>query len=304
MVGRGDLFGVAAATVSSLLGGTAVAATRLAVAGIDPVALALLRFGIGVSVLLPIVALGRRGWPRGRDLVSAGVLGLLFFAAFPCLFNAALVHTTASRGALALSTLPLLTMMVAAVLGAERPTPRKLAGVLAAIGGVGAVLFAGLDDAPAGAWAGDMLMVGAAGCGAVYNVLSRPIIARSDPLTYTAAAMAAGTAALLAAFLATGAGLPAFTGAGLWSIAYLGTFGSALTFFLWAVALRHTTPTRVAVTVTANPVAASLAAVLLLAEPVTPGLLAGLLAVAAGILLAASGRQPGISRPARHPGSP
>ena len=37
---------------------------------------------------------------------------------------------------------------------------------------------------------------------------------------------------------------------------YLGAFGSALTFYLWAFALARTTPTRVAISVTVNPVAA------------------------------------------------
>ena len=62
---------------------------------------------------------------------------MVFFAVFFVLYNIALGYTTAARGALALSTLPLWTMVVAALLGAEPLTRRKTLGVLIAVGGVG-----------------------------------------------------------------------------------------------------------------------------------------------------------------------
>jgi drug/metabolite transporter (DMT)-like permease len=55
---------------------------------------------------------------------------------------------------------------------------------------------------------------------------------------------------------------------------------------LWVVALRHASPTRVANTMTVNPIAAALLAVALVGEPVTANLLVGLAAVCAGIWIA------------------
>ena len=69
---------------------------------------------------------------------------------------------------------------------------------------------------------------------------------------------------------------------------YLGAFGGAAAFFLWVLALRMTTPTRVANTMTVNPVAASLLAAVLVSEPVGLHLVAGLIAVAAGIWIAST----------------
>ena len=69
---------------------------------------------------------------------------------------------------------------------------------------------------------------------------------------------------------------------------YLGAFGGAAAFFLWVLALRLTTPTRVANTMTVNPVAASLLAAIIVSEPVGLNLVAGLFAVAAGIWIAAT----------------
>ena len=67
---------------------------------------------------------------------------------------------------------------------------------------------------------------------------------------------------------------------------YLGVGGGALAFILWVMALQRTTPTRVATTMTVNPIAAGLLATQLVGEPFTLNLVIGLVAVFAGIWLA------------------
>ena len=67
---------------------------------------------------------------------------------------------------------------------------------------------------------------------------------------------------------------------------YLGVAGGALAFILWVLALQRASPTRVATTMTVNPIAAGLLAALLVDEPITPNLVAGLVAVFTGIWLA------------------
>jgi drug/metabolite transporter (DMT)-like permease len=67
---------------------------------------------------------------------------------------------------------------------------------------------------------------------------------------------------------------------------YLGVGGGALAFILWVLALERATPTRVANTMTVNPIAAGLLATQLVGEPITPNLIVGLVAVFAGIWIA------------------
>ncbi|WP_316394959.1 DMT family transporter [Bradyrhizobium sp. 33ap4] len=284
----GEIWGVLAAVASSALGGTSIGATRFLVGAIDPLAIGAFRFGIGVLLLLPLALLQRRNWPTRHDWLGVAGLGLLFFAAFPVLFNASLIFTTAARGALALSTLPLLTMLVGAVLGAEALTARKTAGVLITILGVSMALLSGLATAPPGAWRGDLLMIAAALCMALYSIWSKPYIRRAGPIPFTTLAMAAGAVVLIVASLLRGSFAPvADFGAPQWSGAiYLGAFGAALTFYLWAFALERTTPTRVAISVTVNPIAASLVGAALLGEPLSWNLLAGIVTVFAGIWIA------------------
>jgi drug/metabolite transporter (DMT)-like permease len=288
----GELAGVVAAVLSSGLGGTSVAATRYLAGVLDPLAIGAFRFGIGFVLLLPVALLRSGRWPVRGDWPDVAALGLLFFGLFPILFNASLAYTTAARGALALSTLPLLTMLAAALLRVEALTFRKSAGVLLAMAGVAIALFAGLSGAPAGAWRGDLLMVAAALCMALYNVWSKPVIARSGPLSFTAMGMSIGAASLvILSWLRGSFDAVAGFGALQWSaVAYLGLFGSALTFFLWSFALARTTPTRVAISVTVNPIAAAIVAANLLGEPLRWSLVAGLAAVFLGIWIATTAR--------------
>ena len=133
-------------------------------------------------------------------------------------------------------------------------------------------------------------MVGATLCMAFYNVWSRPFIARSSALGFITASMGAGAACLVVVAALSGgfAVTRSFDTAQWIAVFYLGVFGGALAFFLWVLALRMTTPTRVANTMTVNPIAASLLAAVIVAEPIGWNLIVGLIAVAAGIWLAST----------------
>ena len=281
----GERFGVGVAVASSALGGTAAAVTRYLVGSADPVTLATLRFGIGFLCVLPVALLLRVRWPPRRDWPFVAALGVAFFAAFFALYNVAMGYTTAARASLALSTLPLQTMVVGALLGIERLSARKAAGVAIAMAGVAGALASGLAYAPASAWRGELIMAGAVLCMAFYNVWARPFIQRSSALGFLASGMGAGAVVLVLLAAASGR-LTALETFGIrqWLAGlYLGAGGGALAFVLWVVALRHASPTRVATTMTVNPVAAALLAAVLVGEPVTPNLLVGLVAVFAGI---------------------
>jgi drug/metabolite transporter (DMT)-like permease len=66
----------------------------------------------------------------------------------------------------------------------------------------------------------------------------------------------------------------------------LGVAGGALAFILWVLALERTTPTRMASTMTVNPIAVALLANQIVGEPITLNLVIGLVAVFAGIWIA------------------
>ena len=173
----GELIEVLIAIVSSCLGGTAAAVTRYLVGNADALTLAILRWGIGFLFVLPIALVLRVKWPPRSDWFGVAALGLCFFGLFFILYNIALGYTTAARASLALSTLPLQTMLVGGILGIERLTMRKSVGVGIAVLGVFAALASGLSAAPTGAWRGELIM---AGRGALHGVL-QCLVARLHP---------------------------------------------------------------------------------------------------------------------------
>ena len=200
----GEWVGVLIAIVSSSLGGTAAAVTRYLVGNVDPLTLSILRWGIGFCCVLPVALILRVRWPRREDWPGVALLGFCFYGVFFILYNIAMGYTTAARASLALSTLPLLTMIVGAILGVEPLTVRKVVGVAIAMLGAGAALATGLSAAPDGAWRGELIMTGAVLCMAFYNVLSRPFIVRSSALGFLAVGMGSGAIALVIAGLLTG----------------------------------------------------------------------------------------------------
>jgi drug/metabolite transporter (DMT)-like permease len=123
---------------------------------------------------------------------------------------------------------------------------------------------------------------------ALYNVWTRPFIQRSSALGFVTASMGVGAAALIvvSSFQGGGAMVASFA-ADQWIAAiYLAAGGGALAFFLWVYALQYASPSRVANTMTVNPLVSGLLAALILHEPVTVQLAAGLIAVCIGIWIA------------------
>ncbi len=284
--------GILAAIVSSALGGTAVAMTRYLNGTVDAVTLAAFRFGIAFVLVLPLAVASHSTWPQGRDWFGVAALGVLFFGIFFVIYNAALRYTTAAHGSLALSTLPLVTMLVAALFGRETLTTRKTTGVLITITGVAMALGTGLAAAPVGAWRGDLLMSGGTLCVALYTVWSRPFMARSSRLGFLAAGMGFGsTASSLVAWHSGGFAATHSLSLVQWlAVLLIGVFGGAVAFYLWVYALERTTPTRVANTMTVNPITASLIAALVIGETIGVSLIVGMVAVFVGIWIASTER--------------
>jgi drug/metabolite transporter (DMT)-like permease len=276
---------VLAAALSAMIGGSAVVATRLAVPESNALAVTFLRF-LGASTVMLAFTLPRVNiridW---RDMPAIVVLGLALFAWF---FSAALQYVPAARGALVLSTQPLLTLALAVLLKRERFTWAKAGGGVIALLGVAFALSDRVAVPGADILRGDLLMLGAAVTGSIYNVTSGFYLRKYPALVMCSVMVPVGAIALLAALVIGGdfSGFTAFSWRGWCAIAYLMTIGGAVTFFLWIWALEHAAPSRVAITVTMNPVAAVILGALVLSEPVTWRLLVGLAAIVAGITAA------------------
>ena len=120
--------------------GAAITATRYVAADISPASLAFLRYAIGVACLVPAVALAPRVRFARADILPIAALGIGQFGILIALLNYGLKTVPAGRGALIFASFPLITLVVAALLGHERVTLRKIAGILATLAGVALAL--------------------------------------------------------------------------------------------------------------------------------------------------------------------
>ena len=282
-----------AACLSTSLGGSAFVAIRFLVTETEPVTIAFLRNFTAAVVLGVIALVVVRRWPSPRELLMMGFMGALFFGGLQFIFSNAFAFTTSSRGALAYTITPFLTLTIAAVFGIEKPTRQKIAGIVVATSGV-VVALAQNAGAPPEAWIGDAMIVGGALITAIYGVWSARALKHQSPLVSVVSGVVPGSLFLWIAAEATGA--PAFTPdlstTGWLAIAYLGIGAAVLSYTLWLWALRHTTPTLVAVALPMNPLMALVWGSVLLDEQVTKAMVVGLVLVISGIAITNWQRRP------------
>lgn len=284
-----------AAATASILFGASVTATRSIIHVIDPLTLAIARYALGALLLLPFMLLGRMKPPALKDILAVAGLGTVFFGCFPWLFNAGLQYIPSTRAGIWLATMPFLTFLLSAVLRYEAITLIKIAGLVLAGIGVALTLLQGggplqgVDEA----WKGDLLYLATACCGAFYFVMSRPVLRRWPAQNVTGFAMASGSIFLMVVG-GVGAGhvpadylalLSALSPAHLAIVLFLGSCGGAIAYFLWGWALRHATPTRVAIFLSLNPVTAALCGAWFLQEALSVQMAFGLAFVISGIFI-------------------
>ncbi len=264
-------------------------ATRFVIIQTDPASLALLRYGIGtLGLIVPLLLIHRVAFKR-RDLLPIAMLGIGQFGILVALLNYGLQFIGSGLGALLFATFPLMTMALAAALRLEALTMAKLAGVLLSAAGVGLAVSdrIALPDPGGDNYLGIIAVLASALTGAVCSVFYRPYLEKYPPLQVSVFAMLASV--LFLTLPAAGEGffatLPAFTLAGWLAVLFIG-LASSLGYYTWLLALKHASPTRVAMFLALGPVTATALGAVLLDEPVSPLFLAGLAAVVGGLWLA------------------
>ncbi len=282
-----------AAAVTGVQVGSAIVATRFVIGQTAPASLALLRYAIALGFLLPLVLLAPRVRFERRDLLPIALLGIMQFGVLIGLLNYGLQTVSSVRAALIFTTFPLLTMIVAAVLGRERLSTAKTLGVLLTIVGVAFALGEkALERRTAPhQWVGELAVLGSALSGAACAVLYRPYLRTYPTLAVSALAMLASLGFL--AVLAAGEGFfsawPRFTVTGWLAVVFIGA-SSGVGYYLWLWALKHTTPTRVAAFLALSPMTAAVLGTLLLGETMSAMVVIGLACVVLGLWLAHASR--------------
>jgi drug/metabolite transporter (DMT)-like permease len=276
-----------AAAISSIANGAQLAATRLVVQQHDPLAFALLRYAIASVCLAPL--LYRLRWPSAGDCVTILGLGAVVAGICPWLLTISMQYTTASHGALVICSSPLLTLMLASMLGHEKCTIGRVAGSFCALLGVTVGLSDQLLAGGASSFTnrGDAIALSATVLLALFNVCAGRMLARHPAITIVPIASLGGLAVLFSFAVANDALRTAsmLTATDWAAVLFSGTVGGAGVLLLWSWAIEQASASRIAVFVTAAPMSAAIAGAVILSEPVMPQVIAGTALIVAGIYL-------------------
>ncbi len=262
-------------------------ASKLVLRDMHPGALAVVR-AVSAALILFTVHLATRGLPRVplKDLPLLALCGVLGIAANQLLFFEGLSRSTAINASILVTTIPVFTLLVAIALRREVAKLRTLLGVGLALSGVLYLLGVEAFSVGSGTALGDALIVANAFCYGSYLVLVGPLVRRHGSMTTVVWLFFFGALWVLPYGAADLAHTAAAITPRTWAlVAWVVLVATIFTYLVNGWALRYAKPSVVAIYIYLQPVAASVLAVILLGERITPRVIVAAILVFAGIYL-------------------
>lgn len=276
--------------VLMIVWGSTFVVTKAAAQEISPLVLATLRFLIGSLALIPI-ALARGGigrLPRPVPWVPFILMAATGIAGFAVTFTYGLVYGSAAQGALIYAALPAAIAVAAVLFLKERPSKRRVAGIVLSVVGVALLIVAGeADSGSPDPVLGALWMLGAIAAWTAYTVLGKRL-AHADHIVSITVISVIGTVMLLPAAGMELAQTPwTNPSLGSWlAVLFLGIVASALAYIAYNYALSELDASLVGVYTNLDPIVGVLIAVLFFGEILHSGQIVGGLIAFAGMWLA------------------
>lgn len=290
--------GVVAGLFTGMQVGAALFMSQLVVADVGVGLLGLMRYGIALLCLVPLVLLRKSPPIAARDwpwivLLGMGQVGLMI-----TLLNLAVLYTSAARVALIFSTLPAISLCVDIVRGQVSGGRLSILGIGLSISGV-AVLVG--HDAFAAQLTGTELIgmasaLAATSIVAVCSSFYRPYVIRygGARLGVIGFCVSMLPLSLLVLFLPPGTAVPEWQASTWWLVLAIG-LSSGVGYLMWFHAISRLPATRVTGFLALNPVTAALLSLIFADATLTPTLIMSVVLVCLGIACFA------LSPPARAP---
>ena len=222
---------------------------------------------------------------------------------FTSLVDLSLEYTTGTNAALINGATPILTIVIAATVGFDRLTGRRLTGALTSLVGVGWIVSRGSLEALLSFSfnRGDLVMLVAALLWAVYTVLVIRVTRVLTPLAVTtfAAVLSLPLSALIGGYELATQPIGEITPVVVIGLVYVGTVASVGAFLFWSIGIKDIGAARGSVFLNLIPVfTAVIAAVALDERPGLAQLVGGLLVICGVTLASSKGRKPADAGPA------
>jgi len=295
----------------TIIWGTNFSIIKSAARELDPQAFNAVRMAVASAAFLLVMGAARL-WPASRgagtpqadapaifrsaapltgyDWLRLAGLGVVGHVLYQFLFIGGLSRTSVANSSLMLATTPVVIAVVSAVLGYERVGRTHWLG--AAISTAGLYLVVGRGFALGGErMTGDLMMLGAVCCWALYTLAARPLMSRHSPVAVTGLSMALGTVVYVTAVWPKVHAVDwlEVSGLTLGLLVYSALFALCLSYTIWYVAVRQIGSARTAAYSNLIPVVAMASAVLFLNEPMDMRKLCGAAAVLVGVAFTRAG---------------
>jgi len=281
---------------ANLIWSASFTATGLAAESFSPPLIVMARMIIGGLVLVPFVMRDvRLGVWTWKKVLRISLLGLLGFTLPVTMETEGIRASSPALGAVSIALEPLLTLVVSAVAFRTPLGPRRwFAMILAA---TGAWVVAGCPRPGfAGYLLGDLLMLGAVACYAIYNAISGRLTADVSAASATSIMLLAAGIGCLPVYAWTGHAWPRHvTPASLWSLVFLAFFATAAAYLIWIFVLQDHDVASAAITLYLQPVFGVLISIVVTGERPSVLFYAGGAMILLALFLGQHRGQPSIS---------
>ncbi|KSF09044.1 EamA family transporter [Pseudomonas aeruginosa] len=248
--------------LAMLLVGSTVVVSKLLAHALDPFLATALRLALALPCFLILLRLSGQRWPRlgARDgclllaQAAAGSVG------YTVLLIVGLRYTSAADAGVILGALPLVAASLSILLLGERPSRRLLAALALASAGVAAITLE--PGGPRGAWLGNLLVLLAVGCEALFILLNKALRTAVPALPLSTAMSALGLLLSLPLALPALPSLATVPLSALLAVLYYALLPTVAGFLLWYAGASRVSASEASLFTALLPVSALLAAAL------------------------------------------
>jgi drug/metabolite transporter (DMT)-like permease len=221
-----------------------------------------------------------------RDIIELIALGVIGHFLYQYFFIGGLALTTVANSSLLLAATPVVIALLSAAWGQERVGWRHSIGALLSMAGIYIVIGHNVTIHGRGV-TGDLMMVAAVVCWAIYTLGARRLVSRHSPVGVTGMSMAIGTLLYVPVMWPHLRSVAWSTiSARTWlSVFYSSIFALGVAYTIWYAAVRQIGSARTSVYSNIIPLVAMATAVVFLGEPLTATQAVGAATVLVGVAL-------------------
>ena len=271
--------------VLALLWGSGFLWIKLALTGLSPVHLTLIRCALGALTLLVLAFAARQRLPRDRRTWGRLIVAAFFCNALPfALFGIGERTVDSGVAGVMNATTPLWSLLIGVALGTERRlNPARLLGLALGFAGI-VVIFAPWEQAGLLSTGALALLAAGLSYAIAFAYMARKLPPHGAPLALSAAQLTTATA-LTALALPVAGPAPHVNLTALVAVTVLGVFGTGITFYLNYRVIADEGPTAAATVGYLLPVVSVALGTLFLGEPLTPRVVGGMAIVLFAVAL-------------------